>query len=210
MAATLRLPYPSTDTPGLRAHRACRHCVQIKAKCVPLEGSGNSICQRCSRLGKECSTPAPVPRKRQRNKSTRVARLEERLDTLTNLITTGRGHREVSDPPLHSPLPTPPTPPASSTSTYEVPPAISELSAVLGANGSGWAKSLACRQVFSRPYVRVACHAVSLEVYRSEMTDSKPVGFHPERIQTRRQIMFHIRLWHLCWKRSFSAILGQK
>ncbi|KIX02452.1 uncharacterized protein Z518_08393 [Rhinocladiella mackenziei CBS 650.93] len=105
MAAT----YPS-DTPGLRAHRACRNCVQIKAKCVPLEGSNNTTCQRCHRLKKECTTPVPVPRKR-RNKSTRVSQLEQRLDTLTSLLTTRGGANEIPDPPN----PSLPTPPVSST-----------------------------------------------------------------------------------------------
>ncbi len=40
------VPPSPPDTPGLRANRACRHCVQIKAKCIALEGSDNSICQR--------------------------------------------------------------------------------------------------------------------------------------------------------------------
>lgn len=55
------------DHPGLRLNRACRSCVQIKAKCIPLDQS-MSTCQRCHRLGKYCSTPAPVPRKGARSK----------------------------------------------------------------------------------------------------------------------------------------------
>src|ERR1700743_9974 len=77
-------PPPPVDTPGLKANRACRPCVQIKAKCVPLEGS--NICTRCERLGKQCTTPAPVPRKRRAN-PTRVSRLEDRVNTLTDLLT---------------------------------------------------------------------------------------------------------------------------
>ena len=150
MAAASEPPCPGTDTPGLRAHRACRHCVQIKSKCVPLEGSGNTICQRCYRLGKECTTPAPAPRKNHRSKSSRVARLEERLDTITNLLTEGRGAREGSAPPLQPFLPTPPTPPASSVSTCEVPPVISGLSTVLG--GDEWEKP--CWQVLPQPRIR--------------------------------------------------------
>ncbi|EHY58925.1 Transcription factor opdL [Exophiala dermatitidis] len=41
---------------------------------------------RCHRLRKECTTPAPVPRKRTREKPTRVAQLEERLNSLTDLL----------------------------------------------------------------------------------------------------------------------------
>lgn len=89
--AAIAVPPQASDTPGLRANRACRHCVQIKAKCIPLEGSNKTICQRCNRLGKECTTPAPVLRKRQRNKSTRVSQLEEKINTLTDLLTLGKG-----------------------------------------------------------------------------------------------------------------------
>ncbi|KIW33082.1 uncharacterized protein PV07_04577 [Cladophialophora immunda] len=90
MAATAaELPPPPTDTPGLRANRACRPCVQIKAKCVPLEGSTNSICVRCHRLGKSCTTPAPLPRKRRNNgRSTRVSQLEDKINILTDLLTS--------------------------------------------------------------------------------------------------------------------------
>lgn len=54
---------PTTDTPGLRPGRSCRHCIKIKTKCVPLIDSQGSICERCKRLGKLCSTPRAVQRK---------------------------------------------------------------------------------------------------------------------------------------------------
>ncbi|KIX94678.1 uncharacterized protein Z520_09724 [Fonsecaea multimorphosa CBS 102226] len=106
MAANAELPSspPPTDTPGLRANRACRPCVQIKAKCVPLEGSINSICVRCHRLGKPCTTPAPLPRKRRNNgKPTRVAQLEEKINTLTNLLTSNDGPPPARLDPVAAP-----------------------------------------------------------------------------------------------------------
>ncbi|KIW86883.1 uncharacterized protein Z519_12504 [Cladophialophora bantiana CBS 173.52] len=94
MSATAKppaLPDPD-DTPGLRAHQACRHCVQIEAKCVPVEGSSNSICVRCHPLGKPCTTPALLPRKRRNNgKLTRVSQLEEKINTLTDLLRLNSG-----------------------------------------------------------------------------------------------------------------------
>lgn len=59
---------PDTDTPGLREGRACRHCAQVKERCIPHEDSQLDvpICQRCHRLRKKCTTPAPIARKRQR------------------------------------------------------------------------------------------------------------------------------------------------
>jgi hypothetical protein len=76
-----------SDTVGLRPNRACRNCVQIKAKCVPLEGSHLQVCQRCHRLRKACSTAPPAVKKRAKEKS-RVAQLEKRLDAFSNLLAT--------------------------------------------------------------------------------------------------------------------------
>lgn len=53
-----------SDLPGLLPNRACRPCVSIKAKCVPLLGSQDKTCERCHRLGKNCTTPQPKARKR--------------------------------------------------------------------------------------------------------------------------------------------------
>ncbi|KAJ9662182.1 hypothetical protein H2198_001533 [Neophaeococcomyces mojaviensis] len=86
------------DQPGLRPNRACRNCVQIKARCVPCENQ--AVCQRCHRLGKECTTPAPVPRKRSRTKPSKVAELEDKVNHLTQLL--DERHDNVK-------LPTPPT-----------------------------------------------------------------------------------------------------
>lgn len=132
MAAPDMAPY-AHDTPGLKPNRACRHCVQIKAKCIPLDESNNMICQRCHRLGKECTTPAPVPRKRHRIKSTRVSQLEEKINTLTDLLTTtgkaiGSNTASQPDPVDQGPDDNPdqrqsslPTPPVStSTETRHV------------------------------------------------------------------------------------------
>ncbi|KAI1628076.1 hypothetical protein EDD37DRAFT_290559 [Exophiala viscosa] len=98
MTPTAASPYP-TDTLGLRTNRACRNCVQIKAKCVPVPGSNSSTCQRCHRLDKVCTTPAPVPRHRGRNKSNRVAQLEERINNLTSLLTSTKPADEVPNQP---------------------------------------------------------------------------------------------------------------
>lgn len=60
----------SSDQAGLRPGRACRPCVKIKAKCVPLENSELSICQRCHRLGKLCTTPKPLQQRKPHTAST--------------------------------------------------------------------------------------------------------------------------------------------
>lgn len=99
------------DTLGLRPNRACRNCVQIKAKCVPLEGSDPTVCQRCHRLRKPCSTAAPAARKKPKEKLNRVTQLEKRLDEVTSLLTA---IRRSSSPVQHNAsLPTPTTLPAT-------------------------------------------------------------------------------------------------
>lgn len=82
------------DQPGLLPNRACRACVQIKAKCVP-RGSDLSTCERCHRLGKECTTPAP--RKRARKQPAEIAELRERVDSLTRAL-VNQQHQELSTP----------------------------------------------------------------------------------------------------------------
>ena len=87
---------------------------------------------RCHRLGKQCTTPAPVPRKIYRNKSSRVSDLEERVDKLTSLLTAAQKSSDVPDPVSFT---TPPTS-TSSTLTYEPAPGVQELRIVL--DGDVW------------------------------------------------------------------------
>lgn len=110
----------TNDTIGLRPNRACRNCVQIKAKCVPFEGSDLRICQRCHRLKKTCSTAAPAIRKKPREHSNnRVNQLEKRLDEVTNLLTAI--HNNPSPSRNAASLPTPVTLPATSPETFQDP-----------------------------------------------------------------------------------------
>jgi len=88
--AAVAAPPQAPDIPGLRANRACRHCVQVKAKCVPLEGSNNTICQRCQRLGKIVQ----LQPRHHANAAKQVhssLRLEEKINSLTDLLTSGNG-----------------------------------------------------------------------------------------------------------------------
>ncbi|KAH0831781.1 hypothetical protein AYO21_06305 [Fonsecaea monophora] len=127
-------PPPHTDTPGLRANRACRPCVQIKAKCVPLEGSANSICVRCHRLGKFCTTPAPLPRKRRNNgRSTRVSHLEEKINTLADLLAHNDGDPVARLEPTVAP---------SSGSQYSQPDNPTVAESVAGFPNGLWSASL--------------------------------------------------------------------
>ena len=110
------------DTAGLRPNRACRNCVQIKAKCVPFEGSDLRICQRCNRLKKACSTAAPAMRKKPKEPNNRVTQLEKRLDEVTNLLTAIRNNPSPSGNAAS--LPTPVTLPATSPQAVQNPPSV--------------------------------------------------------------------------------------
>ncbi|KLU84272.1 hypothetical protein MAPG_03316 [Magnaporthiopsis poae ATCC 64411] len=65
--------------------RACTSCAKAKSRCHP--GPLPSICERCHRLKKSCSsqTPAP-PRKRKEARPNRMAELERRLQDLTSKL----------------------------------------------------------------------------------------------------------------------------
>jgi len=72
---------PRPDQPGLRPNRACRNCIQIKAKCIPLTGA-LTACERCNRLGKSCTTPAPAPRRLRKTSKVTQSRPESNYLTL--------------------------------------------------------------------------------------------------------------------------------
>ena len=65
---------------------ACSGCSKAKCKCI-LRGQGLS-CERCNRLGKQCSPSAVVRKRTTKRKLTtrRTAHLEEKLDDLVTLL----------------------------------------------------------------------------------------------------------------------------
>lgn len=65
----------TADIDGLIPNRACRNCSHIKAKCIP---HNTSICQRCHRLGKQCTTAAPRKRQRARGPSLTPVSIQDR------------------------------------------------------------------------------------------------------------------------------------
>ncbi|KAF2110751.1 hypothetical protein BDV96DRAFT_199245 [Lophiotrema nucula] len=78
---------------------ACSNCAKAKCKCI-LRASGDT-CERCHRLGKECS-PATTVRKRGTKKATvRRAQLEEKLDDLVALL---REQRASSSTETNAPV----------------------------------------------------------------------------------------------------------
>ncbi|KAF1809130.1 hypothetical protein P152DRAFT_495064 [Eremomyces bilateralis CBS 781.70] len=91
---------------GNRGPTACRTCAVAKAKCVPQAGEqGSRKCTRCERLNKECTLQTPKPRAKGTKKSTRVARLEQKLDDITNLLTTTQSNTSnVDSTPSQVPL----------------------------------------------------------------------------------------------------------
>ncbi|OJJ50287.1 hypothetical protein ASPZODRAFT_2117511 [Penicilliopsis zonata CBS 506.65] len=67
--------------------RACEPCALAKCKCI-LRTAGDR-CERCHRLDRECRPSKTVRRRNpQKGRLSKTARLEEKLDNLTNLLKT--------------------------------------------------------------------------------------------------------------------------
>ncbi|KAF2093207.1 hypothetical protein NA57DRAFT_81545 [Rhizodiscina lignyota] len=66
---------------------ACRQCGIAKTKCIPTSGPR---CERCEKLNRECTTRIPQQRKRRSVPATqaRVANLEQKLDSIVNLLSS--------------------------------------------------------------------------------------------------------------------------
>ncbi|KAH8681865.1 hypothetical protein BX600DRAFT_429775 [Xylariales sp. PMI_506] len=67
---------------------ACAPCAQSKAKCIRSNENPGSKCDRCERLEKDCSDQIHRPRKKRQSKPSRTAQLEERLNSLVDLLKT--------------------------------------------------------------------------------------------------------------------------
>ncbi|KAM0464626.1 hypothetical protein ACHAPV_002459 [Trichoderma viride] len=101
---------PSEIGPGSRPAvaeppktRACANCARLKMKCRwPASGAGHlqdTSCIRCGRMKIPCHVPAPVQRKK-RGKSTRVAQLEKKIDSLVSMIASTQQLQTFGTPPL--------------------------------------------------------------------------------------------------------------
>ncbi|KAH8122114.1 hypothetical protein FP744_10004838 [Trichoderma asperellum] len=81
--------------------RACANCARLKMKCRwPASGAGHlqdTSCIRCGRMKIPCHVPVPVQRKK-RGKSTRVAQLERKIDSLVSMIASTQ--KLQNSPPL--------------------------------------------------------------------------------------------------------------
>ncbi|KAE8327979.1 hypothetical protein BDV39DRAFT_192375 [Aspergillus sergii] len=63
---------------------ACINCARAKCKCLLLATGDRR--ERCDRLGKECRPSLSVRRSRKGSSSTRIARVESRLDSLLSTM----------------------------------------------------------------------------------------------------------------------------
>ncbi|KAI2604519.1 uncharacterized protein GGS25DRAFT_534938 [Hypoxylon fragiforme] len=65
---------------------ACSPCALAKAKCLRSSKTLSSRCDRCERLDKDCSKQVHKPRKKRQSRPSKTAQLEERLNSLVDLI----------------------------------------------------------------------------------------------------------------------------
>ncbi|KAH8807091.1 hypothetical protein F5884DRAFT_788514 [Xylogone sp. PMI_703] len=122
-------------SPGLYG-RACKSCATAKARCVASTDS-NPKCQRCQRLGKLCEPSAAAQRRKSDKKIGRVAKLEEKLDSLVMLLNNASNKALVAEPEGQpSAMPTPLSSSSSSSAVETAQNSISQNSHPIGDVGN--------------------------------------------------------------------------
>ncbi|KAK4954362.1 hypothetical protein LTR10_007793 [Elasticomyces elasticus] len=92
-------PVSSGVVDGKLVVRSCTTCSKAKAKCV--RQHGDEICERCTRLRKECHSKEPILRKRKIAKTSRAAQLEKlenKIEHLVNALSTAQNGGQPSPP----------------------------------------------------------------------------------------------------------------
>ncbi|KAI1864094.1 uncharacterized protein JN550_009114 [Neoarthrinium moseri] len=96
---------------------ACAPCANSKAKCLRTNETPGAKCDRCERLEKDCVDQVHKPRKKRQSKPSKTAQLEERLNSLVDLLKASnsgelpagiRNPPPLSDDPLCIPSETEP------------------------------------------------------------------------------------------------------
>ncbi|KAI0000239.1 hypothetical protein F4779DRAFT_631208 [Xylariaceae sp. FL0662B] len=76
---------------------ACAPCALAKAKCLRSNEAPGTKCDRCERLEKNCVNQVHKPRKKRQSKPSKTAQLEERLNSLVDLLkATNSGEASTS------------------------------------------------------------------------------------------------------------------
>ncbi|KAF2175720.1 hypothetical protein K469DRAFT_701519 [Zopfia rhizophila CBS 207.26] len=78
----------------MKKRKACQACTHAKAKCSPFENRSD-LCYRCQRLNKQCMFENAAVRKGRPKQRSRVKQLEERVESLVNLLTANGQSAEV-------------------------------------------------------------------------------------------------------------------
>ncbi|KAI2997250.1 transcriptional regulator family: Fungal Specific TF [Aspergillus niger] len=105
------------SAPDARHLKACRPCSKAKVRCDP---GPTDACQRCHRLGKECTRQPSKPHTVKRhNVSSDVGRLEKKLDDVTSLLTASQRYIESIGGSNPSPL-------SATDSGLVIPPVLDE------------------------------------------------------------------------------------
>ncbi|KAI4595297.1 hypothetical protein KJ359_006971 [Pestalotiopsis sp. 9143b] len=85
---------------------ACAPCANSKAKCLRTNDIPGSKCDRCERLEKDCVDQVHRPRKKRQSKPSKTAQLEERLNSLVDLLkasNSGELPASLREPPTEDP-----------------------------------------------------------------------------------------------------------
>lgn len=88
---------PSSEKQTAKLRKSCELCRTSKGRCCP--SPENNRCQRCLKEGKECIFLTAKPRpKRGKNSRTRVAEMEQKLDSLYALISASKDATKEATP----------------------------------------------------------------------------------------------------------------
>ncbi|KAH7369741.1 hypothetical protein BKA65DRAFT_561029 [Rhexocercosporidium sp. MPI-PUGE-AT-0058] len=108
-----------TTTATAKWGTACAACAGAKSRCIRSNGTVGK-CDRCQILQKDCTGQIHKKRKKRQAKPSRTALLEEKLDSLVDLLKSTPGGTTTAIDTITSTSPTPPSKSTESESTPKI------------------------------------------------------------------------------------------
>ncbi|KAI9737968.1 MAG: hypothetical protein M1834_009338 [Cirrosporium novae-zelandiae] len=89
---------PGAPNVPVRLRSSCETCRASKTRCLPDKGGGGH-CERCTRLKRDCifkETQARITKPRPKQRKARVAEMEQKLDSIVNMLAAGNHGNQIS------------------------------------------------------------------------------------------------------------------